>query len=142
MSDKPDFPQGSSRWRDRARIAHQTVRANPTGAAALKVVIGALGGLVVAIGILLIPLPGPGWLIVIGGLAIWAVEFVWARHLLQFTKDKVHGWTEWIKRQHLAVRLLIGLAGLVFVAAVLYTTLRYSLGIDVVSQAWQYVNTR
>ncbi|GAA1384182.1 hypothetical protein GCM10009661_65170 [Catellatospora chokoriensis] len=142
MSDKPDFPQGSSRWRDRARIAHQTVRANPTGAAVLKVIIGALGAVVVAIGILLIPLPGPGWLIVIGGLAIWAIEFVWARHLLQFTKDKVRGWTEWVTRQSLLVRLLIGLAGLVFVAAVLITTLRYSLGINVVSQAWGYVSAR
>ncbi len=141
MSDKPDFPQGSSTWRDRARIAHQTIRANPTGAAALKVIIGALGAVVIAIGVLLIPLPGPGWLIVIGGLAIWAIEFVWARHLLQFTKDKVHGWTEWVKRQPLPLRLLIGLVGLVFVAAVLYTTLRFSFGIDVVSQAWEYVST-
>ncbi len=141
MSDKPDFPQGSSTWRDRARIAHQTIRANPTGAAALKVIIGALGAVVIAIGVLMIPLPGPGWLIVIGGLAIWAIEFVWARHLLQFTKDKVHGWTEWVKRQPLPLRLLIGLVGLVFVAAVLYTTLRFSFGIDVVSQAWEYVST-
>lgn len=141
MSDKPDFPQGSSTWRDRARIAHQTIRANPTGAAALKVIVGALGAVVIAIGLLLIPLPGPGWLIVIGGLAIWAIEFVWARHLLQFTKDKVHGWTEWVKRQPLPLRLLIGLVGLVFVAAVLYTTLRFSFGIDVVSQAWEYVST-
>ncbi|GAA1632454.1 TIGR02611 family protein [Catellatospora bangladeshensis] len=141
MSDKPDFPQRSSTWRDRARIAHQTVRANPTGAAVLKVIIGVLGAVVIAIGVLLIPLPGPGWLIVIGGLAIWAIEFVWARHLLQFTKDKVHGWTEWVKRQPLPVRLLIGLVGLAFVAAVLYTTLRFSFGIDVVSQAWDYVST-
>ncbi|GIG06593.1 TIGR02611 family protein [Catellatospora coxensis] len=105
-------------------------------------IIGALGAVVVAIGILLIPLPGPGWLIVIGGLAIWAIEFVWARHLLQFTKDKVRGWTEWVKRQSLLVRVLIGLAGMVFVAAVLLTTLRYSFGVNVVSQAWHYVKTR
>jgi uncharacterized protein (TIGR02611 family) len=142
MSDKPDFTPRSSTWRDRARIAHQTVRATPTGAAVLKVVIGALGAVVIAIGVVLIPLPGPGWLIVIGGLAIWAIEFVWARHLLQFTKDRVFGWTEWVKRQHLTVRLLIGLAGLLFVAAVLYTTLRYSFGIDVVDRAWEYADNR
>lgn len=141
MSDKPDFPQGSSTWRDRARIAHQTIRANPTGAAALKVIIGALGAVVIATGVLLIPLPGPGWLIVIGGLAIWAIEFVWARHLLQFTKDKVRAWTEWVKRQSLPLRLLIGLVGLLFVGAVLYTTIRFSFGIDVIDEGWEYVTT-
>lgn len=141
MSDKPDFPQGSGSWRDRARITHAALRANPTGAAVLKVIIGALGAVVVAVGILLIPLPGPGWLIVIGGLAIWAIEFVWARHLLHFTREKLKGWTSWIGRQSLLVRLLIGLVGLLFVAAVLVTTLRFSFGVDVISQAWDYVNT-
>jgi uncharacterized protein (TIGR02611 family) len=62
------------------------IRANPTGRLALKIGIGVLGGLVVALGIVLIPFPGPGWAIVILGLAIWAVEFAWAKNLLEFTK--------------------------------------------------------
>jgi len=105
------------------------------------VVIGLIGGLVVAIGIVLIPLPGPGWLIVIAGLAIWAIEFVWARHLLRFTRDKLRSWTAWVGRQSWPVRILIGAAGLVFVAIVAAASLKLSLGVNIVEDVWQYITT-
>jgi len=41
------------------------------------------------VGIVLIPLPGPGWLIVFGGLAILATEYVWARRLLNYSRRRV-----------------------------------------------------
>lgn len=125
----------ASRWGDRIRLTYLAIRANPLGDLAVKILVGALGAIVVAVGIVLIPLPGPGWLIVILGLTIWAIEFVWARHLLRFTRDKLRSWTRWVGRQPLFVRFLIGLAGLVFVAAVAYLTFRFSFGVDV----WQYV---
>jgi uncharacterized protein (TIGR02611 family) len=74
----------------------------------------------VVLGIVLIPLPGPGWLIVFAGLAVLATEFVWAERLLAFARRRVHGWTDWAKAQSLLVRGLIGLAGLAFVAAALW----------------------
>jgi len=40
-----------------------------------KAVVGVVGGTVVATGIILMPLPGPGTLIVFGGLAILGTEF-------------------------------------------------------------------
>jgi uncharacterized protein (TIGR02611 family) len=125
---------------DRVRLTLQVMRANPTGAIALKILVAVLGGLVVAVGIVLIPLPGPGWAIVILGLIIWAIEFVWARHLLQFTRNKLRIWTSWIGRQSWPVRLLIGAAGLVFVGAVLMATLRFSFGVTV-ADIWQYITT-
>jgi uncharacterized protein (TIGR02611 family) len=125
----------------RIKLTLEAIRANPTGRAALKLGIGLLGGVVVAIGIVLIPLPGPGWLIVIAGLAIWAVEFVWARHLLRFTRDKLRGWTAWVGRQSWAVRILIGAAGLIFVAAVAAATLRLSFGVNIVGDAWRYITS-
>src|SRR3954463_7263335 len=100
------------------------IRANPTGRLSLKIGIGVLGGLVVALGIVLIPFPGPGWAIVILGLAIWAVEFVWAKHLLHFTKKHVQAWTHWALRQPLPLRALIGLVGLLFICAVLWTSVK------------------
>ncbi len=57
-----------------------------------------------------IPLPGPGWLIVIAGLFVLATEFLWAERLLEFTKKHVKRWTEWVGDQPLWVRLLIGAA--------------------------------
>ncbi len=38
-------------------------------------------------GIVAIPLPGPGWAIVFGGVALLATEFVWARWLLNKSRD-------------------------------------------------------
>ncbi|WP_089103202.1 TIGR02611 family protein [Streptomyces hyaluromycini] len=49
----------------------------------------AVGLAVVAVGIVLLPLPGPGWVIIFGGMAIWATEFVWAQLVLRWTKRKV-----------------------------------------------------
>ncbi|MER5788400.1 TIGR02611 family protein [Streptomyces sp. NPDC001980] len=49
----------------------------------------AIGLAVVAVGIVLLPLPGPGWVIIFAGMAIWATEFVWAQLVLRWTKRKV-----------------------------------------------------
>ncbi|HEY5549749.1 MAG TPA: PGPGW domain-containing protein [Candidatus Saccharimonadales bacterium] len=52
-----------------------------------KVVIAIIGSVVVALGIILIPLPGPGILVTVAGLAILSLEFEWAeKHLLYFKK--------------------------------------------------------
>ena len=40
-----------------------------------------LGAAVIVIGIILLPLPGPGLLIIVGGIAILARHFVWAKRL-------------------------------------------------------------
>jgi uncharacterized protein (TIGR02611 family) len=118
------------------------IRANPTGRMALKIGIGVLGGLVVAVGIVLIPFPGPGWAIVILGLAIWALEFAWARNLLEFTKRHVQSWTRWIARQNLPVRLLVGLAGLIFVSAVVWASVRLSFGVDLIAEGRDWLANR
>ncbi|MGW6361451.1 TIGR02611 family protein [Streptomyces sp. NPDC055092] len=44
---------------------------------------------VVVAGVIMLPLPGPGWLVIFGGMAIWATEFVWAQLVLRWTKRKV-----------------------------------------------------
>lgn len=82
-----------------------------------RITIGVIGTAVVVLGFGLIPLPGPGWLIVFAGLAILASEFAWAGRLLDFARDKVRGWTHWVGRQSLLVRGALGLAGLALVAA-------------------------
>jgi uncharacterized protein (TIGR02611 family) len=47
------------------------------------------GGLILAAGIAMIPLPGPGWLVVVLGLWVLSLEFSWAERLLEPIKDKV-----------------------------------------------------
>jgi uncharacterized protein (TIGR02611 family) len=109
------------------------IRGNPTGRMALRIGIGVLGAVVVVIGIILIPFPGPGWAIVILGLAIWALEFAWAKQLLDFTKRHVQSWTHWIGRQSLPMRAVIGVVGMIFVAAIVWASVRLSFGVDLIT---------
>ncbi|MGC5344764.1 TIGR02611 family protein [Streptomyces sp. DT24] len=48
-----------------------------------------VGLAVVVAGVVMLPLPGPGWLVIFGGMAIWATEFVWAQLVLRWTRRKV-----------------------------------------------------
>jgi tellurite resistance protein TerC len=54
-----------------------------------KVIIAAVGFVVLLAGIVLIVLPGPASLVIPAGLAILATEFVWARNLLDKIKSKM-----------------------------------------------------
>lgn len=84
-----------------------------------KVLIGTLGGLVVLLGLILVPYPGPGWLIVFAGLAILATEFPFAVKVLDFAKSKYDAWVAWLKRQNIVVKVLV----LAFTASVVIATL-------------------
>ncbi len=81
-----------------------------------RVAIGIIGGFIVLIGIVLIPYPGPGWLIVFSGLAVLATEFKFASKVLDTLRVRYDHWTDWLKHQHIAVRVLVlCLTGLVLV---------------------------
>ena len=127
--------------RQRLKTTLALIRSNPTGRLALKGFVAVAGALVVVIGAVLIPLPGPGWLLVIAGLGIWAIEFHWARRLLAFTRRHVQAWTRWVTRQSLAVRILLGGVGLIFVAGMGVLSLKYGFGIDLVARLLAYLAT-
>jgi hypothetical protein len=50
---------------------------------ARKVVVLVVGVTIILIGVALLILPGPGWLIIFGGLGLLATEFAWARYILK-----------------------------------------------------------
>jgi len=54
------------------------------------------------------------------GVAVWATEFAWAYRLLRFGRRVLASWTAWVRRQSLAVRLLLGLVGLLVLAGLAY----------------------
>lgn len=114
-----DVAEDDWAWRRR-------IRANPTTAKVYRVGVFLLGLVVVCGGALLIPFPGPGWLIVIGGLAIWATEFERAQRVLEFVKRNVRAWEGWVKRQNVVVKILVGIVGILFVGAVLWLTFHFS----------------
>ncbi len=72
-----------------------------------RVGVAIVGGFVLLFGLLTIPYPGPGWLIVFAGLAILATEFEWAKHLLHRTKEKYNAWQQWVRRQPMTIRLVV-----------------------------------
>ncbi|MEU8268841.1 TIGR02611 family protein [Sphaerisporangium sp. NPDC049002] len=115
------------------------VRATRTGRLTLKIVIGVVGAALVIGGLILVPLPGPGWLIVFAGLAVLATEFAWAHRLLEFAKKTLSDWTDWLKRQGWPVRVLVGAVTLAAAAVIVWFMIKISLGIDLVEEARQFV---
>ncbi len=107
-------------WLQRAHAWRERIRRNPATRIAWKVVTGLVGTAVLVTGLFLVPLPGPGWLIVILGLAILASEFTWAQRILHWVRDKVLSWTHWIAARSLPVRIAVGIATALFVGLVLY----------------------
>lgn len=62
---------------------------------------------VVVIGLVMIPYPGPGWLVVFTGLAVLGTEFHWARRVRGFLRRRYDRWTGWLRRQPPGVRLVV-----------------------------------
>ena len=55
---------------------------------AKRIVIGIVGGTVLLIGVAMIALPGPAFVVIPVGLGILGIEFAWARHWLKKVKAK------------------------------------------------------
>ena len=125
QDQRDDEPGLLDEMADRLGFRHR-LKKNPALALAWRIGVGVFGTLVVLLGLVLVPFPGPGWLIVFIGLGILATEFAWAERLLDFGRAKLRGWLRWVGRQHLAVRALISVATLAFVAGVVLLTLYLS----------------
>lgn len=58
-----------------------------TYATARRIVVGFVGATILIVGIALLVLPGPAFVVIPAGLAILAAEFAWARRWLKHVKD-------------------------------------------------------
>jgi uncharacterized protein (TIGR02611 family) len=104
---------------DRVRVLRSRARARPGGRLAWRIGVSVLGLAIIALGIVLLPLPGPGWVIIFAGLGVLATEYEWAARLLRTARRLVREWSQWARKQPLFVRVLLGLAGLIVVAMAL-----------------------
>jgi uncharacterized protein (TIGR02611 family) len=59
----------------------RTIRKNPKADKVYRTAVGVTGGATVALGVVMIPLPGPGALVSLGGLAILGSEFEGAKKI-------------------------------------------------------------
>ena len=79
------------RWGWRRKI-----RQNKRQLAAYRVAVGVLGLLLIAVGLVSGPLPGPGGIpLVLLGLAVWSSEFEWAHQLMLWFKKQLHRYRTW-----------------------------------------------
>ena len=104
-TDVPDpaVPEGGRgrRFVASVRRFRARVRRHPVLNVVWRAAIAVVGAAVLVLGILAIPYPGPGWLIVFAGLGILASEFAWAGRLLRFARHYYDRWLAWMGRQSL-----------------------------------------
>jgi uncharacterized protein (TIGR02611 family) len=122
--DAADERRAHSRW----AVLLARLRAHPTGRVVLRVGVGIAGALVIVVGIILLPLPGPGWAIIFLGIAIWAIEFHWAKRLLLYAKTRVLEWRAWYARQGWPTRIAVGAGTAIVVLAIIGVALWLSAG--------------
>lgn len=89
------------------------------GRGAKKTLVAIAGAIVILVGIVLIPYPGPGWLVVFAGLAILSTEFAFAERLLARGRRYFKAWEEWVRKQGLPIQIVI----LAFTGLVIVTTI-------------------
>lgn len=75
------------------------MQANNSSLHAKKLVVGVIGSTILLIGLVLLILPGPGFIVIIIGLGILATEFVWAKRLLERAKNHYEKTKQTIKNK-------------------------------------------
>lgn len=95
-----------------------------------RVLIGFIGWAVLLVGIIMIPYPGPGWVVVFIGLSILATEFEWARTTHRYAHGKYQSWQTWLNRQAWWVKALFWLLTAMTVAVTLWLLNTYGIFAD------------
>jgi len=87
---QPDRPVVRMMARMRAWVAE-----HPRFNLAYRITVGIVGGALTLSGLLLLALPGPGWLTVFLGLGILGTEFHWARRISGWLKRQLAKFWAW-----------------------------------------------
>lgn len=89
-AERSDRPIRRMLRRSRAWVAR-----HPRVEVAYRIGVGIIGGIMTVAGLLLVPLPGPGWLVVFLGLAVLGTEFHWARRIAGWLKKQLDRFWQW-----------------------------------------------
>jgi uncharacterized protein (TIGR02611 family) len=85
-----------------------------------RLIIGFAGWAVLLVGVVLIPFPGPGWVIVFIGFSILASEFDWAKDVRVWVEEKYQAWRAWYFRQSAWTQLAFGLLSFASAALIVW----------------------
>ena len=72
------------------------------GRSGKRIAVTTVGFLLVAVGLVLLVVPGPGLLLIAAGLAVLATEYTWARSALEQTKRRAGQMTDRWRRHRAA----------------------------------------
>ena len=120
-TDRPDddhditMDAGGHDWQWRRKI-----RSNPHSHLIYRIVVGVVGTAIFVLGLIMVPFPGPGWLVVLLGLAVLASEFSWAHGLLQRSKHTLKVWNDWVQPQPWWVKGVVLLVTVIALAAIFW----------------------
>ncbi|MGZ6546247.1 MAG: PGPGW domain-containing protein [Actinomycetota bacterium] len=83
-------PEAARRWHDHPAVVPFKVVALFIARNGRRIAITVAGVVVVLVGVALLVLPGPGWLLIFVGLSILGTEYVWAQRLLRVAKEQAN----------------------------------------------------
>jgi len=83
------------------------------------VVVALVGGLMTLAGIALLVLPGPGMVLVAGGLAVLASRFAWAKRPLGFARTRAEAGMRQVARGRASALFALGCAAVSLVIGIL-----------------------
>jgi uncharacterized protein (TIGR02611 family) len=87
------------------------VRSWPGGRLLWRVGVTVAGVATIALGVVLLPLPGPGWLVIFAGLGLLATEYAWAAALLRRARSYLGAWTAWLAARPRWLRIVLSVLG-------------------------------
>jgi uncharacterized protein (TIGR02611 family) len=100
-----------------------------------RILIGFTGWAVLLAGVVMIPFPGPGWVVVFIGFSILAREFDWAKDAEQFAHRQYADWRRWFDRQPTYTKITFGLLTAATAAVIVWLVNGYGF-----LNAWLHLN--
>ncbi len=108
---------------------------------AQKTGIAVIGSIVLLAGIVMIPYPGPGWLVVFAGLGILSTEFEWAQRILGYAREKYDAWQDWLGRQNTIIKAIFWLLTAVVVVVTIWLLNGYGIINHLLGLGWDWVKS-
>lgn len=106
-----------------------------------RILVAVAGIAVLALGIVAIPYPGPGWAIVFAGLGILASEFAWAQRVLAWLRQRYRRFMAWFSARGPLIRALAALGTFLIVVATLWVLNTFSLVGGWIGVEWPWLRS-
>lgn len=106
-----------------------------------KALIAFVGWSVLLLGAVMIPYPGPGWVVVFIGLSILAREFQWASDVHDYTHSRYHAWQKWLRAQPMYIKAIFWLLTTMTVVVTVWLVNGYGIMSAWFNLGWDWLNS-